>query len=366
MPDQLYCPNPECINHNHPSQEDSWLRKKGFVTTKRDGKVQRYQCRNCLTTFSLSYFSINYHAHKKLSYSTLLNHLVSGSGIRDMARAMNYSPGLITNRIQRLSKRITSVCAKGNYELELRESVAADGLENFILSQYFPTNINILVGQKSQFIYTFNAYHFKRKGACTSEQKKRKSELYISAQFEKRAASNRFREILKYLSEKAELSSMKNVILDTDEHPIYAYQVKNYASLSLKIHHRRTNSRKERNYQNKLFPCNYIDRQIRKDLAEFIRETVQFGRNINNSMDRFTCYSFWHNFLKPYRINRKNRTYEYHSQAAGFDLKDIQDIVQNIFGGIRRREKDFMPYLSDYQKAHWNRILVNPMKRKAV
>ncbi len=366
MADQLYCPNRECRNHNYPPQEDSWIRKKGFVTTKREGKVQRYQCRSCLTTFSLSYFSINYYTHRKLSYPRLLNHLVSCSGIRDMARAMNCSPGLITNRITRLSKSITSVCAKKNYELELFESVAADGLENFILSQYFPTNVNILVGQKSQFIYTFNAYHFKRKGACTINQKKRKSEIYAAALFEKRAASNRFREILDYLSEKADRSPIKSVFLDTDEHPVYYYQIKNHKALSPKIYHRRTNSRAERNYQNKLFPCNYIDRQIRKDLAEYMRETVQFGRDMNNSIDRFTCYCFWHNFLKPYRINRKGRKYEHHSQAAGFTMNEIKKIVQDAFGGIRRREKDFMPYLSDYQKAHWNRLLVNPINKKAV
>ncbi len=366
MSEQLYCPNPRCRNHNHLLEDDSWMRKKGFVMTKRDGKVQRYQCKECLVTFSLSYFSIDYYAHKNLSYPKLLNHLVSGSGIRDMARAMKYSPCLISNRIRRLSERVTAFCAKEIHDLELRESVAADGLENFILSQYFPTNVNVLVGQRSQFIYTFNALHFKRKGICTDEQKKKKAELYESARFEKGAASRRFREILDFLSEKAESSSLKSFILDTDEHPVYRYQFDHHESLSCKISHRTTNSQVERNYQNKLFSCNYIDRQIRKDLAEYVRETVQFGRNMNNSMDRFNCYCFWHNYLKPYRINRKKRKYEYHSLAAGFALDQIKDTVQDVFYGIRKKDEDFIEYLTDYQKAHWNRDLVNPLNRKAV
>ena len=366
MSNQIYCPNPKCINHSHTPENNSWIRKKGFVETKRDGKVQRYQCKICLSTFSLSYFSIDHYVHRKLSYPTLLNHLVSGSGIRDMARAMHSSPNMITNRIRRLSRRITSVCPKEIHDLELSESVAADGLENFILSQYFPTNINILAGQRSQFIYTFNAYHFKRKGACTDEQKKRKSELYESAFFEKGAASRRFREILHFLSEKSEKSSLPFVFLDTDEHPIYRYQFEQYEFLSPKIRHRRTNSRIERNYQNKLFPCNYIDRQIRKDLAEYIRETVQFGRNMNNSMDRFSCYCFWHNFLKPFRINRRKRKYLTHSHAAGFTPEKNREITYEVFHGNRKREVEFVEYLTDFQKAHWTRTLLNPLNKKAV
>ena len=363
---QIYCPNPQCQNYSHAPGNSSWLRKKGYVTTKRDGKVQRYQCKKCLRTFSLSYFTIDHYVHKKLSCPKLLNHLVSGSGIRDMARSMKCSPAVITNRIRRMSERILSVCAKEIHDLDLEESVAADGLENFILSQYFPTNINILVGQRSQFIYTFNAYHFKRKGTCTEKQKSKKLSLYKSARFEKGSASRRFRELLEFLSNKAECSTMKSIILDTDEHPIYRYQFEHNRSLSHKIHHRTTNSKIERNYQNKLFPCNYIDREIRKDLAEYIRETVQFGRNMNNSMDRLTCYSFWHNFLKPYRINRSKRKYEYHSQAAGFTLETRKKIIGDIFYGIKKRNEDFIEYLTEYQKAHWERSLVNPLNVKAV
>ncbi len=366
MKEEIYCPNPQCRNHNNPPTGKVWFWKKGFAFTKRDGKVQRFQCKECLKTFSLSYFTIDHCVHKRLSCARILSHLISGSGIRDMARAMNCSPHMITHRLQRLSQRITSVCAEEINSLKLSESMAADGLENFILSQYFPTNVNILVGKRSQFIYTFNAFHFKRKGTCTDEQKRKKQDLYEKARFEKRAASRRFREILDFLSQKAEQSSMTSLILDTDEHPIYRYQFDHNESLSPKIIHRKTNSRVERNYQNKLFPCNYIDRQIRKDLAEYIRETVQFGRNMNNSMDRFTCYCFWHNFMKPHRINKSKRKYEYHSQAAGFSVQETNKIVWEVFHGVKKREKDFMGFLTEYQKAHWERDLVNPLNRRAV
>jgi hypothetical protein len=296
----------------------------------------------------------------------LLNHLVSSSGIRDMGRALGCHPSVIQHRIRTLARRIMSVCYQETSLLELKEDVAADGLENFILSQFFPTNLNILVGHESQFIYHFNSYHFKRKGEMTEKQREKKKTLYEEALFEKGAASSRFREILDYLEKKARESSRESFVLNTDEHPIYDTQFKRHKTIAEKVIHRKTSSQKERNCQNKLFPCNYIDRQIRKDLAEYIRETVQFGRNMNNSMDRFTCYSFWHNYMKPFRINRGKSSSVRHAQAAGFSLKEIGVIVSEVFKGVGRSKEASWGYLTDFQKRHWERNLVNPLCRCAV
>lgn len=366
MNEEIYCPNKDCSNHRNPLKNSSWYWKKGFYSTKRNGKTQRYQCKECKRTFDLNYFTIDYYVHRHLSPSKILNHLVSGSGIRDMGRAFKCNPKVITHRIQRLSRQINAICSHEISQLELTESVAADGLENFILSQYFPTNINVLLGSQSQFLYTFNAYHFRRKGKCTEEQKKTKKDLYEIAYFEERAPSKRFREILDFLSDKVKTSSRDSFILDTDECPIYSYQFNKHPTLGEKVTHRKTNSKRERNFQNKLFPCNYMDRQIRKDLAEYIRETVQLGRNINNSMDRFTCYSFWHNFIKPYRINRKKSPFLFHAQAAGFSLDEIEEIKQRVFEGIKTREELATKYMTDFQKRHRERKLVNPLNKAAV
>ncbi|MDC7220420.1 MAG: hypothetical protein PQJ59_10790, partial [Spirochaetales bacterium] len=134
-----------------------------------------------------------------------------------------------------------------------------------------------------------------------------------------------------------------------------------HPNLSAKVTHRKTNSKIERNYQNKLFSCNYIDRQIRKDLAEYTRETVQFGRNMNNCMDRFSCYIFWHNFMKPYRINKRKSAYSYHGECAGFSLNKIKEIVDAVISGPVVRECESKQYLTNFQRKHWDRELLNPM-----
>jgi|GEM_PF-4274898 len=60
--------------------------------------------------------------------------------------------------------------------------------------------------------------------------------------------------------------------------------------MSTRATHRRYSSRLPRTVGNPLFPVNYIDRECRKDMAEYVRETIRFARSA-------------HNFFKPWSLN---------------------------------------------------------------
>jgi hypothetical protein len=66
--------------------------------------------------------------------------------------------------------------------------------------------------------------------------------------------------------------------------------------------HQRTSSRVVRNCENPLFPVNYLDREFRKDQACHVRETVQWSKTVNNTMERMMVYLAYHNLFKPFRI----------------------------------------------------------------
>jgi len=46
-----------------------------------------------------------------------------------------------------------------------------------------------------------------------------------------------------------------------------------------------------RNYQNLLFVANYLDRQIRKDNANHVRQTIQFAQCPQAMMAKLLCIS---------------------------------------------------------------------------
>ena len=366
MERNYYCPRKECSNHANPPTYQNWYRLFGYYTTKLYGTQPRYQCRKCGKTFTDMTFSINYYVKRRINYRTLLNQQISGSGINDMARQMKCTTETVQNRIRRLSHQIQGTLAINLHDLKIEEDLSADGLESFVESQFFPTNINILVGSKSQFIYFYDSYYFRRKGRMTEKQKDKKDILYQSACFEERAPSRAFEQLLDQFNKIWDRNLKKKILFDTDENPIYQNTMKKHKELqeSIKtglLEHRLTNSKKERNRANKLFPCNYCDRMVRKDLAEHVRETVQFARDHNCSMERFSLYVFWLNFMKPYRIKSKNKKQaKTHGEAAHITRKVRRDILKQVWKGDRVTLEKAKPDLSLYSEKLWRNRLVTP------
>jgi hypothetical protein len=245
--------------------------------------------------------------------------------------------------------------------------LAADGLESFLLSQYFPNNINVLVGKKSQYIYSSSFYYFRRKGRMTDDQYRKREILYKTARFEQGGAVRSFMDILYDYKKLIRSIPDQPSILDTDENRIYFSCIHKDPDLRKRkseglFQHRRTHSKKKRNYQNKLFAVNYIDREVRKDMAEHTRESVQFARNSNNTMERFIIYSYWHNFMKPFRVNVKNSRFQSHAEAAGFSEEKIKHVMDSVFRD-RCFYSLFKKKLSPFLRTLWERKLVNPISQ---
>lgn len=107
--------------------------------------------------------------------------------------------------------------------------------------------------------------------------------------------------------------------LRTDKHKSYPPCV---ARCTVRgITHVRVSSEEPRTRDNPLFAVNYLDREIRKDLAEHHRETVCFARNAALSTARMWIYLVTHNCEKPYRICPKH--VHTHAEVAGVSRKTL-------------------------------------------
>ena len=103
----------------------------------------------------------------------------------------------------------------------------------------------------------------------------------------------------------------------------------------------RISSKKPRTVHNKLFAVNYYDREIRKDNANHVRETVQYSRNVNNCMERMAIYRVYHNYVKPYRITDRTDEKRLHGEVAGIERQRIEGEMGSIF-----TERRFLTRLS--------------------
>lgn len=359
MKDPKFCPNKNCILHKKNPEINNWYYNYGTYETEAFGVIHRYKCKKCNKTFSEQTYSIDYYAKKVIDYEQLLKKLISTSSVRDISRDFSISTGTVSNKITRLSRQAIAVHEELKKEIVLNDSLAADGIESYSVSQYFPNNITLLLLSNSQYVYYFNYTTIRRKGRMTIKQKTKRNELeneylpcpkgieiaFLYVLFEIEQLNKENRHILLYTDEK------KDYVRALQRH-IYGYKGLTHIKIS---------SKKARNYQNKLFPCNYIDRQIRKDLSEHVRESVCFSKNINNCMERMIIYIMYHNYIKVFREKKRGKDNRTHAEIEGIDKAKIHNSLKDVF--INRKFLS-LENISDSFIEIWNRTHVTPLKKE--
>jgi transposase-like protein len=355
-----FCPNNKCELHKKEIKISDWYYKYGTYETEAFGTVQRYKCIECNKSFSEQTFSIDYYAKKVIAYEELIKKLVSTSNTHDMSRDFMVSTGTVNNKITRLSRQAIAVHEELRKEIVLNDSLVADGFESYAVSQFYPNNITILTFSSSQYLYYFNYATIRRKGRMKPDQKVKRNELEKLYKAPTKSIEMSF---LYLLHEIEEIKKKYNhVLLFTDEKSDYVralrWHIYGYTGLT----HERINSKKARNYQNKLFAVNYLDRQIRKDLANHVRETVCFPRNVTNCMERMSIYMMYHNYIKVFREKKRGKDNRTHAEIAGIDKILIDRSLKYIY---KKRRFLSLENIKESFMDIWKRVMITPLKENS-
>ena len=327
-----YCPNPSCANFDAP-KTPHWYIRYGFYTTKVFGTVSRYRCKSCRRTFSSQSFSIDYYAKKVISYSSLIDQLVTASGLIDMSRNLHVRVETIENRLERLSRCVLAIHSELLQHLTMKEDLVADGLESFSFSQYYPNHITIVAGSDSEFIYTQGFANLRRKGSMTAAQKQKRKRLETYAKADPKAIETSFRNLMSNLTEHLAEKGITRKKLITDEHKAYVRALSRGTEGPVVLDHEQISLKAPRTRENKLFPVNYLDRQIRKDVSDHARQTVQYARCPSALMARMSVYRFYHNCCIPRRVRESRRgNHETHAERAGITRAQLDDVITRHWG----------------------------------
>jgi hypothetical protein len=332
-----FCPRKECGNHWLKAPETGWYQNFGFHPTKTFGNVPRFKCNTCGKTFSVQTFKLNYYCKKLISYQDVQELLSSSMSLRATARYLHVSMGSVTNRIQRLNRQGLSIHGKVLEEIKLAENLAADGFETFTVNRTFPNDINIVAGSQSQFVYAWNVASLKQTGRITEDQKENREESGKGIEFPADEIKNSFREILDVVGELHAAAPERELTLFTDEKKEYESAVQESDRLKEAIKaetfiHKIVSSKAPRIKSNPLFPCYYMDREFRKDLANHGYETVCFAKNMNRMMERISVYLFHHNCFKPWRIvDKDKKSIPIHAEVAGIPARSLKKHMSGMF-----------------------------------
>jgi transposase-like protein len=357
-----FCANPSCADHYpHLGRPYSGYIRWGLYRTKAFGLVPRFRCQSCGRTFSTQTFHVDYYAKKRVDYGVMAQRLASCESLSAIGRGLNLSTETVSNRVSRAARQVLALEARLSRVRRTDEDLVADGFESFCVSQYFPTNLHILVGAKSQFIYAFDQVTLRRKGRMTERQRERRACLDRLFRPEPRGIRGSFSRIVTESLHVLSDGTRPTVELWTDEHRDYPRGIALSPCASAlaragRLEHRTVSSRIARTRWNPLFPVNYVDREIRKDLHEHVRETTCFGRNVNLQLERFALYSWWHNHRKRHRARGGP---ESHAEVAGYDPGLIGKETMQLW---QRRDWLSLTELGEWARKVWLREGRTPLR----
>jgi hypothetical protein len=355
-----FCPHAGCIHHRENLAVYDDFIPWGSYQTLTFGEVPRFRCLACGHTFSTQTFSTDYYAKRKIDYEDVLARLVATSSLSAIGRAIRASTDSVSNRISRASRQALAVESRLSRFRLPNEALTADGFESFCVSQYFPNNINILVGSESQFVYSADHATIRRKGRMTEKQKKRRIELERKFKADPRAIECSFSRIagecLRVLADERRPS----IDLWTDEHRAYPRGIERSPCARELLRqgrfiHNVISSRVSRDRNNPLFPVNYADREMRKDLHEHVRETVCFGRNVNRQMERLALYLYYHNYQKAHRARWRSFS---HAIVAGYEAWQIEKEKKTVW---IKRSMLSLTQLDPISEDTWRRARITPL-----
>ena len=320
-----HCPNPDCDFHADPT---GWrFQKKGFYEREaRPQRIQRYRCTHCGRYFSSQTFSPSYWLRRGDLLEDVFHLLVSCAGFRQIARAKRVSH----STVRRLSDRLGRHCLLFHESMRPKtcpnEPLVLDGFRTFEHSQYWPMDLNLVVG-RSLYVYGFNEAELRRSGTMRPSQAVKRQ--ILERRFgrpDPQATRKRVEELLRRV-----VPPRGIVELRSDEHQAYPRAMRRLRDR--KFVHGQTSSKEARTPENPLFPVNLSDLLIRHCSANHKRETIAFSKRRQSALYRMAIWVVWRNYLKDRSENRRKGT---PAQALGITSRalELRDVLrERLFAG---------------------------------
>jgi transposase-like protein len=342
-----HCPNPDCPFHQ-PHPDWRFARAGFFVRPSDQRRFQIFRCRQCRRHFSSRTFATTYWLRRRNLLRQVAAWSVEAPGLRQMGRVLGASPATIARHLARLGRHCllfhewtcAGPTAPGGTSLAKAEPFVIDGFESFEYSQYFPFHLNLAIGAKSHFIYTFNQSPLRRKGRMTPFQRLRRAELEARlGRPDPRAIERAFGALVRELLPRCR----GRLVLHTDEHPGYERGLRRLAR-ELKraaIDHHTTSARARRTPRNPLFPVNLADLLLRHGGANHRRETIAFSKRRQAACERAAVFLVWRNYIKRWSETGRDETTAMKAGVLDRPLDWGTVLRQRLFRAHRRLSEEW-------------------------
>jgi transposase-like protein len=293
-----FCPNPACDSH---AMAGGWrYRRKGYFTRQAaPRRVQRYACRGCGRNFSSQTFATTYWLKRPHQLGALFHRLLGCSALRQIAREFGVAPSTVQRQSERLGRHCLLVLEEMRSRGAPREPLVLDGFRSFEHSQYWPFELNLLVGV-SHYVYGFNDVELRRSGSLRPAQRAKRARLEAAhGRPDPRATRRAVAELVGRV-----VPPGGSAAIVSDAHAAYPIALRDLADR--RIAHRTISAKLSRTPQSPLFAANLADLLLRHTSANHKRETIAFSKRRQGALYRAAIFAVWRNFMKPRSEHRRD------------------------------------------------------------
>jgi hypothetical protein len=263
--------------------------------------------------------------------------------LRQIGRSLDIAPSTAERQASRLGRHCLLFQQLCGPKVTPQEVLELDGFLTFEYSQYWPFEINVMVGSTSHFLYGFTPSELRRSGRMTAAQRRRREQLEKEHGRPDPIATRRAVETLVRLV----APEPSALTIQSDEHAAYP---RAFRSLPHAISHRTVSSRRCRTWNNPLSRVDLLDLLMRHSGSNHKRETIAFSKRRQAALERAAVFQVWRNFMKRTHERRRNSP----SPAQALGLADRLLRVDDVLEGRLFPSRIRMPaVLADI---YWRRV----------
>ena len=337
-----FCPNPACLHHRDPS---GWQyhRHGTFERQAPPHVIRRFRCRHCRRCFSTQTFDTTYFLKRPELQQPLMQALTACSALRQASRVLRCHVSTLQRQASRLGRHCLLFEQSRRPAAPPDEALVLDGFVTFEYSQYWPFEINTLVGERSHFVYGFTDSELRRSGRMTAAQKRKRARLEL---LHGKPAPHATRDAVRALLLLAAPQPAALCVL-SDEHQAYPQAMR---SLPHRFEHETVSSRRCRTRNNPLFAADLLDLLIRHGSSNHKRETIAFSKRRQGALERMAVLKAWRNRQK--RISERRPDSPTPAMALGLETRPLrpEDILD------RRLFPSLVPLPQPLGRYYWRDI----------
>jgi len=294
----LHCPNPACDSHTKPGPWH-FVRKGFFARQSAPRRVQRYRCQHCHRNFSSQTFSPTYWKKRPDLLRRVFFGSLQCSGFRQIARELGVAHSTVQRAVEHLGRHCLLLHEALRPKGPPTEPLVLDGFRSFEYGQYWPFDLNLLIGV-SHYVYGFNEAELPRSGTQRPAQRRKDQALRaVYGRPNPRATRNAVSELLGRALPKGSAAE-----IHSDAHRDYPIAIRGLRDRT--ITHHPISSKASRTTRNPLFAVNLADLLLRHDGANHKRETIAFSKRRQGAMYRAAIWVVWRNYMKSRSERRRD------------------------------------------------------------